>query len=136
MICLTAMSCLTRASSFQLSLVPCKSHQEQVSAILAFAFHSWVVCCQRSHWTSGANQNRSMFGCAWLVAHPQSRMAPPGIGQHHSGNCGGCQSLRLMVQRMPSLRRAGWSSEMERMVEDATFFQKLQQGYCDALAPA
>jgi hypothetical protein len=41
-----------------------------------------------------------------------------------------------MVQLMPSLRRAGWSSETERMVEDATFFQKLQQGYCDALAPA
>jgi hypothetical protein len=37
---------------------------------------------------------------------------------------------------MPFLRRALWSSEKERMVKDATFFQKLQQGYCDALAPA
>jgi hypothetical protein len=40
-----------------------------------------------------------------------------------------------MVLRTPSLRLAVSSFEMERMEEDATFFQKLQ-GYCDALAPA
>jgi hypothetical protein len=78
-----------------------------------------------------------MVGCAWLVAHLQSRMAPPGIAQRHFGeNCDGCQSLRLRDQRTLSLRRALWSFEMERMVKDATFFQKLKQGYYGALAPA
>jgi hypothetical protein len=40
-----------------------------------------------------ANQNRSTFGCAWLV-HRQSLM----VAQRRSMNYADCQTLHLMVQ--------------------------------------